>query len=700
MSIVKKIDAGITLEDSKKYIGNNFIARLPLFKYEKTKLPENNVCLFIDLLSDGTGDFGWAKEYIDLLLEYGYTKDKIFVFGLASKVFNESGSLSAEFKEVEDTIKNTLQLVMKLDDADEKKVILNTILDKFTNLCDFFSKIKYLDSSKISNFMGDFIKENLDIIKEIIGGKDSLQNIIYDLESKIKVYDAFCKDISTNLHPICKLTIPEFTKNLNILKNGIFLFISRVISNITNFNDANFYYIGREFIESHEWLNIENKEIIKYEDEVLKKILDNSIVLYFSAARTLSTLLPPESINFRINNKIKSFIILQEGGLGKDISMETGYLSLSSGIGERQMGLNLHDTGVLPTKKDIIEILKTNIDDHFKEYLKDKSKYHYAYIGQLSMTNILKTTEQICKYLYDQVLLIKLIDENTEEEPNFLFGLKNVVEYIKNFSLYESLRKKLSIHDIQGNEETKITNLINCFFIRYNILVEKFNYEKLSYKLTSNDKKKHLIVSYFPRLDKTNFLSMIKNSTSPVFSTGDLSTHEALILGKYVIADYIDNKIPMIDLFVKTFNKFCNSKDDLLNLPEKNNIIFYEKIDNKLFNISNSDIELSVSSFMIHINYYDLFKTEVLDKYFIYRDNFKVLLYLANNCVRDNRNTLYLPTQSRYVHDVLTPIDEMNNEPELIKFLDGLLGGKNNYYLKYQKYKLKYLKLKNSYKNF
>ena len=49
---------------------------------------------------------------------------------------------------------------------------------------------------------------------------------------------------------------------------------------------------------------------------------------------------------------------------------------------------------------------------------------------------------------------------------------------------------------------------------------------------------------------------MIYQSSSPVFTTGDLSTHEALGYKKYVISDYVSHRRNFHDSFIIELNKF------------------------------------------------------------------------------------------------------------------------------------------------
>jgi len=83
------------IEPSKKLLDNinnlELVELIPLFKLNKGIFtPTNNIILFIELQQDGTGDFGWIKEYIKIFNKAGYSNDKIYIISSFEFKFNIS----------------------------------------------------------------------------------------------------------------------------------------------------------------------------------------------------------------------------------------------------------------------------------------------------------------------------------------------------------------------------------------------------------------------------------------------------------------------------------------------------------------------------------------------------------------------------------------------------------------------------------
>lgn len=267
----------------------------------------------------------------------------------------------------------------------------------------------------------------------------------------------------------------------------------------------------------------------------------------------------------------------------KYISMSEGAADLgeiensviTSGIGLNMLGLYSGEFEI-KSKEDIIEILKIkcNKDEKFNT----NTKYHIGYIS---------TTYQ---YLLDnnlkfQYFLLHFIDEDFR----YLFNYSKIKTFdnymIRVRYFFSSLNIKIVLID----------DLINIGYC-------------IGYNISLNGKT--IKVRYFDRLKKNDYLSVLHYSESPVYTTGDLSAQEALLLKKFIISDYIPYKI-----------KFIRSLFIYMYMPILNKILRLHKNDN-----------LKKLHFIYYCNNF------ILDDFFLY---YKKLNFSQDNIAIDNSNILY-----------------------------------------------------------
>lgn len=230
------------------------------------------------------------------------------------------------------------------------------------------------------------------------------------------------------------------------------------------------------------------------------------------------------------------YIAMTEGGCSQEYiklksyepskSYEPRYSVVCSGIGVPFLGLyrvfeeKLFDMDT--TKKNL---LKYCVKDDDEELLTEYVNYSYCYPGKSQYIDPI----HIWKYLF---LIINLMNNN---EVRYVF----TYDSLKESDTFKRFTEAFNIFMTIQNEKKQVSE-------DYNI-VQLDNGFNLLFKTTIRILK----IRYFPKLEKLVFLSLVKNSTSPNFGTGDLSTHEALSLKKFIIHDYYSHKKYFYNSFIQ-----------------------------------------------------------------------------------------------------------------------------------------------------
>ncbi len=695
------------------------LQKISLFELNNKFTPTNNIILFIELQQDGTGDYGWIKEYIKLFNSAGYNNENIYIIPLFQFHFN------FEFIDpCKKFISNNFfyELLGMFNSrvifsTNEKNKFSESVNKDFNELYQSINQIhKYL------NFMNEsIINSEVSDNKKMLKNADDFINNPAELspfyEKLLKIVEKILENNQemVKLNEICDERNEPKLIECKIINSGIFVQLSQLFTEFLRFLKifkSDSYVHGVNYILSdmaasynNNFFDAEGERCYLFKRNAEKNFLDNSIVCTF-----LSYDFPRNLFNDCNNLKI---IRMSEGGVSQ-LKDDNNEKFISSGIGENLLGLHnsFSNLQLIENKEDIVKILKEKITFIDQDDFNITSTYHYAYIGQLDV----KFDNQFTKYFFDNFLLFNMIKNDSTE---YLFSSYGIT---KN----QILGKKPQLLDIFGSNVSPTSgnfkdNLL--FFFSFLNITETSSpirivfHENNNYDIEDLSTRKKLKVRYFQRLDKVNFLSMIKFSTSPVFSTGDLSTQEALILGKYVIHDYIGNKQRFIISFNHSLVHYINvTRNPPFDNEEENINSFYDllaKIEDSLntnFNLgSKQDKSIntlflnSLEFFNTCVKYYPCYKREIIDKIYDMDKNFIVLLTIINLY---QQLKLFLPSQGNFDSgsaqvdiDVLlnTLWSESKGNSKLEQRPQGNRngGGSSTYLQKYLKYKNKYLQLKN-----
>jgi hypothetical protein len=749
------------IEPSKKLLSNindlELVELLPLFELNKGIFtPTNNIVLFIELQQDGTGDFGWIKEYIKIFNKAGYSNDKIYI--ISSFEFKFSISDIPEYHKINlDEFYNLLDYLNNITDfkeSDDKDIknLINSIENEINLIKQYLIILdtSYKNSTKslnntlifnINNILNnsvDFKNNKNRIEKTIVGFQKTIDN------SKKILLAERCNSIKESVEKIC-IASPTFINTLIVLFDQFIKFLE-IFKSDSYINGVNYLITDMMNTFNPDYFMKDNNKCYLFDKTDTKNFLNNSIFITFTTSSI------PDYVRGCSNIKV---IEMQEGGhnIRDD---QTNQHVLASGVGKNLLGLHNSfedvESELFTTKIQLINMLKgstssnsnsnpnkiTTMLEEDNDIFTQEINYHYAYIGQLDGSSYLK---QFVKYLFENLLLFNLIHTNS---TTYLFSYINIT---KNYTDTKSVWKEIfGSNIINENFKTKVECFFNFFGINNSSSKIKIHFfqDNINYDLIDTENKKILKVRYFNRLDKIQFLNMIKFSSSPVFSTGDLSSQEALLFGKYLIHDYIYNKQNFINKFIDSMCDYIGKKSTYSTI-EKSNVTkikdFYQlfkiidkgnktDIINIFKNINQSNktfdellsIE-TINSIKIHINEYSKFKSDIIDKIYNFDNNFIILLTIVNLCSKSN---LQIPdfhmniiknnkkTNEKIIKDILIKLyddkfkietkevvvvkkEEEKKERKKICTNCVVSGGyiDDYYYRKYLKYKNKYLNLKN-----
>ena len=709
------MSSNINIQKLKKYIKFNETCSQNLQQLKLTELvqkfsvigkitPTNNIVLFIELQNDGTGDYGWIKEYINIFESIGYPLNKIYIipifefkFGNFDKIISGVNSFALnDFYNIYDYLNKIITSAIDTDKFKYELTSINLIEENINKIKQYLNEI----NEQISSNRNSKIIINTDkILNNAINFGEEITHINNQFKTykTVPTYEAnkilineMCLNILTSTNKLCIIS-EKFIELLNSIFDNFIKFLEL-------FKFESYVFGVNYYITDMSVITMFNEEGSFFEKKLEKcnllndiDFLTNSIIITFT------------SINFLTKEirKCKNFklIEMQEGGM----TMAYGQNVLSSGIGDNLLGLykSFNNSMLNDQNQNLINLKnKVSFNSDEKEIFNTLIKYHYAYIGQLEG----KYYGQLTKFLVEQILLFNLIENG---QTHYLFGYNGVTKDIK--PKYE-LIFGMNINFIQ-----KVISFYNFFNITQNSQQIKIKiYENSNnYDIVDTLNNKFLKIRFFQRLNKKDFLTMAKYASSPIFSTGDLSTQEALLLDKYVIHDYISNKQLFVNNFLNTFNRSIgisgnsiNKFYELFNLINEMNIneIFYDGQRKK--NISEIITTNIINEFKVHITNYLNFKSSVIDIKYNFNNNFSIILIIMSLC---DLNIKIPNTKSNETGEQIIKNTLINIANESSQNICTIMGGQINeniskqpsndsdqYYQKYLKYKQKYLKLKSA----
>ena len=303
------------------------------------------------------------------------------------------------------------------------------------------------------------------------------------------------------------------------------------------------------------------------------------------------------------------------------------------------------------------------------------SLYHYAYIRKHFKEDTYHTYNSVILYQY--ILLHYYKNIKKDSKSIYLFIIDNFMDDdIDLFTLYYKPILEIFIKYLELEYEEKKS---------------KRNYD-LKLKIEGSDPIT-LKVRFYKRLDKEIFFNLIKFSTSPVFSTGDLSSLQALGLEKYFIGDYIENRKYFINFFIDALDLYI--KDAYKPKPEnktdkeypdinrmRRHVYAYELFHNhRMFDFA---VKLRGKSRMTPDIYeYESYIKDLID---VFKTKIDDIIYIIDMHI-------YYYINKYYSEIILKEYIFETNFIELIKTTER--ANNNIFIIKYYKYKNKYLIKKN-----
>ena len=447
--------------------------------------------IFIELLTDGNGDFEWLNTYIKLLKSYGYNELNIWCF-----CHNR-------------TDKNNL-----LSDDELKKIFYETniviitipIVKKYS-----FKKSNIFHMCKIYDIVKDEIKKNTKL-KDIIFSyelteelteenitlninivlHDNQSNILNQILQKLDIIETIYWNLLKYLINCVLNDIIDGRDNILkcleylsiIIKKSIFRFLFKIK------NTNVYFYSSDNLINSMKLLDIEDKTeklCISFTDEAL-------------------------SLSDDVFNSNTKYIPMSEGGCAL---IKDEYGVLCSGINKRYLGL-VSNFDFTPIEKNILidelnkKHPKININEIY--HFTISQKYNYCYIRNSDPMIYIK-------YLY---LLLKIMDDH---ESRFLF----IIGSNNSINLGDYFKK----------------DAIKTYF------PELIIYDDYNFDINDDYKNKKLFVRCIDYLPKQLFLSLVYHSEQINLTTGDLSFHDATMMGKFIIHDYLTWKQRFYNNFIE-----------------------------------------------------------------------------------------------------------------------------------------------------
>ena len=445
---------------------------------------DNFIILFILITNDGSGDYNWIENYIDLIVEIGYKLEKIIII----VYFPYYGDI----KEVHDV----------LDDALWKSN--SSVPNTFTVINDLkiihlMYKELYKNDKTIKQLIDDVINysfQHLTDMEEFLNYINLLYTQIKDIPPG-KMFNELHKTTMSKLYYLNKLH--------SIKKKGVQL-----------------------------QLLLRKPECTDKVCDFLKSILPRSnntlVVISFDYV-------PVEYFDSPLFNKTESiikYIAMTEGGCGDidyktdemmkildDISRESDdkkiyddtYLDFDqlfcSGItldGCSYFGLYKFDKEIDTVEADI-ELTKNQIDIH------DSYLFAYTRPGK-------KIALTFIKYL--GLLLLMLTKTSDTNTTVTLYVHSNLTKYSNYINNIKDIKYLFQSESVQVSDDASS-------IIFYN---------------KSNKCEGNILIKIFQPLSINAFMHLVKNANSdyPSFSTGDLSVHYAIFYGKFIFHDFVTHK--------------------------------------------------------------------------------------------------------------------------------------------------------------
>jgi hypothetical protein len=132
----------------------------------------------------------------------------------------------------------------------------------------------------------------------------------------------------------------------------------------------------------------------------------------------------------------------------------------------------------------------------------------------------------------------------------------------------------------------------------------------------------------FPTMNRELYYNMIYHSSSdfPNYTTGDLSFHECIMLGKFAIHDYMPHKKTFYNMFIRTILKYSSKPNAEAKIFKEYLNLDVDSINTQNFKIFEKVIEVIK---YILVNFNDIHK-KLLEEHNFNKKFKRLITYLAN----------------------------------------------------------------------
>jgi len=424
--------------------------------------------------------------------------------------------------------------------------------------------------------------------------------------------------------------------------------------------------------------NIKNINIIYlyYTNLIKESLTTNELDLRDESGTTKLTLddnqlLIIKSYTDTLKAPIKYIGFVESGRCGTD---SVFYCPGIDNTNPTALGLHYNEIEFM-NKSDFFKCFKDFIIEHgFIDPIDfDKIIYHYAYTRKHEDTSFTFYN----KVIIYQYLLLKYYANLYSSQYN------DFISYLYLFIYYDFL----------NSEE------INEYFNVLRYLSEKFGFsydkeigEHTAYniKIKINDKEQYIIIKvrFYRRLEKKLFKNMVYHSSSPIFSTGDLSQMEALGYKKVLISDYVEHRRSFINNFYNTFDTFIK---ETLNNVEDNKDVELLLLKNHMKE-SNPIIKFLFENILYINEFIKLNTTDTTDtnEIRIFKQSTKQSYEQIATKINSVVIRLYL--YAKYINDFINSLVHNNVfKINFIKLIQCQFTPTDHFKNKYLKYKIKYM---------
>jgi len=557
----------------------NYIKCKEKFITEQHKQP---ILLYVYVITDGHGDFNWIDTYIKLFKKLGYVNDNIII---VIQFETEFYNLFINYKNLrfQTNFQNFLDyLDQKIQDLELNNILNSRAFRELSNLKFDLDKHKYISFIRAIQIIFHTIKEHN--MHELIEQDNTI-----NLREK-KLFIKFINDILYWISLLESYIEYNFYLQIDVNDNKVEYF------NILDDSENDEYYDRKYPREKIIDTEDEECESITYE-RPYEKIFPNKKFKY--CHHDIEPIVISFSFeHFNIEHK---YIAMAEGGC----NYEEHFKFICSGVGDLFIGLYnpLDFHTLLLNKHQLLNIMNVRNILEQVNALNDITtiQYNYAYISKNRNGGVYSPQNKLYSYMF--LLLCLLKKQNISERILFISDALNKIKIIDN------------------------EKYLRVYFKNYN-KIQIYFYSKNLFTLTYNNVK--LICSIFSRLDKNDFLTLINYSEMCNFSTGDLSAHETLMMGKFCMHDYMTHKRRFYNFIIEHLVNFTQ-----LDRPYLLNIQKY--LTNAAFNnLQYQFIKSTITNIiLIFIKKFDSFHQNILLPHYNFNNNFLILLVFIY-CIKFN----------------------------------------------------------------